>query len=35
MARSPVVFVCVTVAFLYGYSGRTASPRRSLASLMH
>ena len=33
MARSRVG-VCVTVAFLDGYPGRTASRRRSLASLM-
>ena len=35
MARSRVVVVCVTVAVLDGYPGRTASLRRSLASLMH
>ena len=34
MARSRVVVVYVTVAFLDGYPGRTASLRRSLASLM-
>ena len=34
VARSRVVVVCVTVAFLDGYPGRTASLRRSLASLM-
>ena len=34
VARSRVVVVCVTVAFLGGYLGRTALLRRSLASLM-
>ena len=34
MARSRVVVVYVTVAFLDGYPGHTASRRRSLASLM-
>ena len=34
MARSRFVVACVAVAFLHGYPGRTASFRRSLASLM-
>ena len=34
VARSRVVVVCVTVAFLDGYPGCTALFRRSRASLM-
>ena len=34
MARSGVLGVCVTVAFVYSYPGRTASLRRLLANLM-
>ena len=34
MARSRVNVVCVTVGFLDGHPGRTASLRRSLVILM-
>ena len=34
VARSRVVVVCVTVAFLDGHPGRISSLRRALASLM-